>query len=353
MSADTGKTINDLFRYFCKALGNNEISSRKTDHIELAFEAQAKQHDNRFYYEPLLSGHTPENPIGALQLAGKIMQYPIWISSMTGGTTHAADINKNLATACRIYGLGMGLGSCRPVLLDKSVLPDFAVRKYIGEQPLYANLGIAQIEQLLYSGNSSKITELVDMLEADGLIVHLNPLQEWMQPEGDKIEHSPLMTIQKLLDVFKGSVMVKEVGQGMGPESLKALMQLPLESIEFGAYGGTNFSLLEALRGDEFRKEQYTCVANVGHTANEMVDYVNEILNTNGFQMKTRSLIVSGGIQSFLDGYYYISKLQWKSMYAQASAFLKYALKGEQELLEYTEAQIKGLALASSYLKVK
>ena len=107
----------------------------------------------------------------------------MWVSSMTGGTAWAKTINHNLARACKDFGMGMGLGSCRSLLHSNDTFSDFNVRPFIGEDlPLYANLGIAQVEELLERGQLRKVKELVDKLEADGLIIHINPLQEWLQP---------------------------------------------------------------------------------------------------------------------------------------------------------------------------
>ena len=112
--------------------------------------------DDRFYYEPLLSAHPSEtNPVGFL---GKKLRAPIWVSSMTGGTELARKINTNLARACREFGMGMGLGSCRSLLDRDEYLGDFNVRELIGDElPFYANLGIAQVEQLIKGGATEKV----------------------------------------------------------------------------------------------------------------------------------------------------------------------------------------------------
>ncbi|MCC7298101.1 MAG: type 2 isopentenyl-diphosphate Delta-isomerase [Bacteroidia bacterium] len=329
------------------------MSIRKTDHIDLAFAAQVNGHDARFNYEPMLSGHPAGLALPPTLIAGKTMLAPIWISSMTGGADHAGKINRNLAKACKEFGLGMGLGSCRPVLDDDKYLNDFKLRSLIGDQPLFANLGIAQVEQLLEQGKAETIVHLLDRLEADGLIVHVNPLQEWLQPEGDVIVHPPIDTLKRLLDLIKQPIMVKEVGQGFGPRSLSQLLALPLEAIDFGAHGGTNFSLLENLRSDAFLQEQYEGVSHLGHTAAEMTQMAKNLLQSAEQTTLCRGIIVSGGIRNFLDGYYSIRQLPIKAVYAQASAFLKYALLGEEELFRFIETQIRGLEMAYNYLTPK
>src|SRR5690606_12581743 len=111
--------------------------------------------------------------------------------------------NHRLAKACKQFGFGMGLGSCRIILDDNTYLPDFDLRKTLGDElPLFANLGIAQIEELVELKKVNKAIELVKKLRADALIIHVNPLQEWIQPEGDKIKIAPILTITKFLEQF-------------------------------------------------------------------------------------------------------------------------------------------------------
>ena len=197
-----------------------------------------------------------------------------------------------------------------------------------------------------------KIKELIEKTEANGLIVHINPLQEWLQPEGDRINQPPLVTIKELLNKTDLKIIVKEVGQGMGPESLISLMKLPLAAIDFGAHGGTNFAMLEMIRGNEIRKEVYEPVANVGHTAVEMVEFVNGILGSSE-NLACRNFIISGGVKSFLDGYYLTEKINTTAIYGQASALLKHAKDNYELLCEYLELQIKGLTLAKTFLKIR
>jgi isopentenyl-diphosphate delta-isomerase len=328
-------------------------NDRKLEHIKLALDSQTKlaEQDLRFNYEPMLSAH-PENLDLSIQFLGKTMRTPIWVSSMTGGTGVARTINGNIARACREFGMGMGLGSCRKILFDKTHWDDFNFRSEIGnEQPFWANLGIAQVEELLASKNIQAVIDLVGELRADGLIVHVNPLQEWFQPEGNRLKQSPLQTIQQLLDQVQIKIMVKEVGQGFGPESLRQLLALPLEAIEFGAYGGTNFSKLEMLRGDQQKLEAGLPFAFVGQSAGQMVDSVNQLLKENP-DPACYQLIISGGIQNALDGYYLTSKSQLPAVFGMASAVLKHASESYESLAEFLENQIQALRLANAYLKI-
>ncbi|NNF33303.1 MAG: type 2 isopentenyl-diphosphate Delta-isomerase [Saprospiraceae bacterium] len=328
---------------------------RKKDHIELAFKSQtqADDIDHRFYYEPMLSGHPGEDAIPSTALLGHTFKIPVWVSSMTGGTALARTINFNLARACKQFGMGMGLGSCRSLLYSNETLTDFDVRHLIGDQPLYANLGIAQVAELVAKGAYLKIKELVDKLSADGLIIHVNPLQEWLQPEGDSYMESPLDVIKKVLDHLNKPIIVKEVGQGMGPESIKALMKLPVQAIDFAAHGGTNFSKLELLRSDESRAEALGPLVRVGHSAGDMVQMVNQGVKELGNERQCHEIIVSGGIRNYLDGYYCLDSLSLPAVYGQASAFLKHAREGYEPLEKYIEGQISGLKMAYAFLKAR
>ncbi len=326
------------------------MPDRKHDHIGLAFESQTGvvQNDTRFIYEPMLGAH-PDKLEDVAFMTGKL-KTPIWASSMTGGTGLARIINENIARVCKDFGMGMGLGSCRILLDDDTYFEDFNVRKFIGDQPLYANLGIAQIELLLKSGKLGSVHTLIEKLQADGLIIHVNPLQEFFQPEGNVIQQAPIETIEELLLKLQVPLIVKEVGQGFGSESIKRLMQLPLEALEFGAFGGTNFSLLEMKRGNKDQYKIFEPFAFVGQTAGQMVEHINEIVLSS--DMKCRQVIISGGIQTFLDGYYLMQKCSVPSVYGQASSILRHAKESYEELYNYIEAQVKGLSLAQAYLRI-
>lgn len=330
--------------------------SRKRDHIELAFQSQIEEGklDNRFYYEPLLSAHPEKNSLPVFDFLGKEMKAPIWVSSMTGGTKFAGIINHNLARACKDFGMGMGLGSCRSLLFSDDHLKDFDVRNLIGDDlPLFANLGIAQLEDLISDNKIGLVNTLLQKLRVDGLIIHVNPFQEWLQPEGDRFRHPPIDTIETVLEKVNAPLIVKEVGQGMGYESLKRLFQLPLAAVDFAANGGTNFAKVELLRSDEQKQSIFQKLAYAGHSAEEMTIMTNKIIEDLGVKIRCKEVIISGGVKNFLDGYYLINKLVLPSIYGQASSFLKHARGNYQELYNYVDAQIQGLELANAFLTLK
>jgi isopentenyl-diphosphate delta-isomerase len=326
--------------------------TRKQDHIELALASQTLRGevDHRFYYEPLFSAHPSPKTDLSLTFLDKKLNAPLWVSSMTGGVGPARHINQNLARLCREFGLGMGLGSCRVLLDNDTYLNDFNLRPLIGNDlPLFANLGIAQVEQILGDEKQChKLNELLTKLDADGLIVHINPLQEWFQSEGDRLLQSPLETLKKLCAVLKHKIIVKEVGQGMGPQSLKALLELPIAGIELAAFGGTNFTKLEQLRS---KNDSMKAFAKVGHTAIEMVKSLNALLLVHP-EFIDKQIIISGGVENILDGHYLRENLKFNSVIGQAKNFLAHA-ENYDELKKFTEGQINGLKMAKAFLVTK
>jgi len=327
--------------------------TRKNDHIDLAFRSQVPDIDPRFYYEPILSAH-PTSVIREISFLNKKLHAPLWISSMTGGTEKAFHINRNLAAVCNEFGIGMGLGSCRIILDNETYFEDFNLRPIIGDDfPFFANLGVAQLEELIRSKKLDQVQRMVDNLKADGLIIHVNPMQEWLQPEGDRFVRTPLEVIEICLGNFTFPIIVKEVGQGMGYHSLKELFKLPLAAIDFAAHGGTNFAKVELLRSSPEQQELFGPLAHIGHTAEEMVDFTNRIVDELGNDRKCNQVIISGGIKDFLDGYYLISKCTVPAIYGQASPFLKYALQSPESLRQFVQGQLEGLKIANAMLRIR
>jgi isopentenyl-diphosphate Delta-isomerase len=327
---------------------------RKNDHIDLAFSSQADHllTDKRFSYEPILGSYI-RGVIEPFTFLGRTLRTPLWVSSMTGGAAQAKTINLNLARACKEFGMGMGLGSCRILLEDEKYFPDFDMRDVMGDDlPLYANIGIAQLEEMLASKTTDRIAGLVSRLRADGVIIHVNPVQEWLQSEGDLLKRPPLETIEEFLSLTSLKVIIKEVGQGMGPESIVRLLQLPVEAFELAAFGGTNFAKVELVRSSPYKKEFFEPISMIGHTAGEMLEIINKYAES-GNKSGCRQIIISGGIHSFLDGYYYMSKSILPAIYGQASGLLRYARGNYEDLQKFITGQINGLIFARAFLRVK
>ncbi len=300
--------------------------------------------DVRFHYEPMLSAH-PQGAAHTTDIIGKAFNFPLWVSSMTGGAAHARELNHTMARACEEFELGMGLGSCRPLLEDSArFMADFDVRDLMPGRPLFANLGIAQVEKGL--SDLSPIHRMVEALRADGLIIHVNPLQEWFQPGGDLFKLPPLETITRFVDSAPYPVMVKEVGHGMGPKSLEALMRLPLAAIEFAGYGGTNFSVLEATRA----QRESTGLTQVGHSAAQMTGFVRTLLARDE-KFRCQRFIISGGIRDVLEGHHLTAQLPGRAVFGMAHGVLRKAQEGYQSLQEFLTAQRDQYRMAQAYLR--
>jgi len=353
---------------------------RKHHHLEMADQAQTPGHQRlpRFLqhctYEPLFSAH-PErwttankNSLKAnMKFLGKNLNYPIWISSMTGGVGAAKHINQNLAMMAREFGFGMGLGSCRPLLRDDFYFSDFNLRPIIGNDvPFFANIGMAQVEQFYLQKDYSPLLTLVDRLKVDGLIIHVNPLQEYFQPEGDRLLCPPLEVLSDFINKFSMPLIVKEVGQGMGPKSLNALMNLPVAAIELAGHGGTNFTALELKRKKRDLNSAVDTLeenspmmnfAHVGHSVDEMVKFIRDIESVNQENRNlTNHFIISGGIKDALDAWPLLLKLDpelsGRVLIGMARTFLGHATSDYKKLQKFAVEVVDGLNLASKYISL-
>jgi isopentenyl-diphosphate delta-isomerase len=326
--------------------------NRKSDHIALAMASQKKREEQLTYvnYEPLFAAHPQDHEILSIKFLGKDLNFPLWISSMTGGASKAFVINRNLAKMAHKFQIGMGLGSCRSLLSSDDFFNDFNLRPILGPNvPFYINLGIAQLEQLVSTNTLSKIQSLIDKLQADGLIIHVNPMQEWFQPEGDRFLKAPIETIYEVMKNRNFPIIVKEVGQGFGPKSLEALIELKVDAIELAGFGGTNFSTLETLRdpnhSDTYSSESLT---KIGHSPFEMIEFLNKISLKNE-HAKNVSVIISGGIQNVVEGQYYRNRLNYNSVIGQGMRFLKHA-EDENKLEQFFKDEVQTLLMCTKFL---
>jgi isopentenyl-diphosphate delta-isomerase len=329
-----------------EATSKFELAQRKNEHIDHALHQfnQKLINDKRFNYEPLFSSHIPK--LKKNNILNKTIDHPFWISSMTGGGDKSLHINQNLAHLCREFKIGMGLGSCRAMLEKEELVEHFNLRKIMGyDLPLFANLGIAQIEKYLLSDKIFVINDMMKKIEADALIIHINPLQEYFQANGDKLTLSPFETINRFIEQFKSPVVIKEVGQGMGEKSLHALMKLNILGIETASFGGTNFSAIE-LQKNNLMTPTETALINVGHDLYEMTATLNLI----GAE---KLCILSGGIKNMLDAHYALSKYQGNAIVGVAGMVLEHALGEYKDLESFFAKELSSYYLAKNFLVAK
>lgn len=186
-------------------------------------------------------------------LLGKRLAVPLIISSMTGGTPEASAINQHLAEAAQAAGVGMGLGSQRVAIQAPSLAATFQVRHVAPDVLLMANLGAVQLN---YGYGPEHCRRAVDMVEADALILHLNPLQEALQPEGETRFAGLLSRIEAVCRALEVPVVVKEVGWGFSEPVARQLADAGVSAIDVSGAGGISWSQVEMHRATTERQRQ-------------------------------------------------------------------------------------------------
>ena len=224
--------------------------TRKADHIRINLEEDVVSglttglEHYRFVHQAL-----PELDLNAVDLSqelfGRTVRAPILISSMTGGTQEAGRINRILAEAAQEMRVVMGVGSQRAALENDAVAETFRVRKYAPNIVLLANLGAVQLN---YGYSIDHCRRAVDMIEADALILHLNALQEAVQPEGDTQFAGLADKIAEVCSVMPVPVIAKEVGWGISERAAKLLADAGVAAIDVAGAGGTSWSQVEKFR---------------------------------------------------------------------------------------------------------
>jgi isopentenyl-diphosphate delta-isomerase len=223
---------------------------------------------------------------------GRRLGAPLLFSCMTGGTPRARQINRTLAAAAQRHRVAMGLGSCRVLLEHPEVLATFAVRDLCPDVPLLANLGAVQLN---LGVGLAACRRIVDLLEADALVLHLNPLQEALQPEGDTRFAGLFGRIEALCASLEVPVIVKEVGWGIAPDLVVALFDAGVAAVDIAGAGGTSWSEVERQRiADPVWARVAGAFADWGLPTAEAIRLAREAAPRG-------TLIASGGIRSGVD----------------------------------------------------
>lgn len=229
------------------------ISARKADHIRTNLEEDVNSgistglENYRFVHRAL-----PEVNLGDIDLStaflGKHLKAPILISSMTGGTEQAAQINRTLAEAAQYTGVAMGVGSQRAAIEHPELAESFKIRAIAPDICLLANLGAIQLN---YGYGIEQCQRAVDMIEADALILHLNPIQEALQKEGQTNFAGLISKIEIICNKLKVPVIAKEVGWGFSVEDVILLKNAGITAIDVAGAGGTSWSQVEMYRMED------------------------------------------------------------------------------------------------------
>jgi isopentenyl-diphosphate delta-isomerase len=222
---------------------------------------------------------------------GKQLQAPILISSMTGGFELARQVNRNLAAAAQRLGLAMGVGSQRVALEEPSVADSFRVRDVAPNILLLGNLGAVQLN---YGYTVEHCRRAVDMIGADGLILHLNVLQEAVQPEGNRNFSGLGAKIAGICRELKVPVVAKEVGSGISAEVALRLKGAGVKAIDVAGRGGTSWYAVEARRAAKGGKPADTTFADWGIPTEEALVATRQAV-------PDMQMVASGGIRSGLD----------------------------------------------------
>lgn len=226
-------------------------SDRKADHIRINLDEDVNFHQLTAGFERYRFVHQalPELDLSQVEtgvtLFGKRLAAPILVSSMTGGTERAGLINQRLAEAVQERRVALGVGSQRAALEEPAAAASFVVRRYAPDALIFANLGAVQLN---YGYGVDECRRAVEMVEADALILHLNPLQEVLQPEGDTNWRGVLPRIEEVCRHLDVPVIAKEVGWGISAEMARRLINAGVSAIDVAGAGGTSWSEVEKHR---------------------------------------------------------------------------------------------------------
>ena len=272
----------------------SDIRQRKHDHVELVLnDPEVDRHASGLDAVRLTHRALPELDYDEVDtrctLLDHTLSFPFLISSMTGGEGAALNrINRHLAEAAEACGVAMAVGSQRIMLEHPETAESFALRRYAPSVPLIANLGAVQLNEGV---TLVQIEELIDVLDADALYLHLNPLQEVIQPGGDRNFAGLAERIAEVVDGIDVPVILKEVGCGLSAEDIELGLRAGVDHFDLAGRGGTSWSRIEALRaGDPLGFEFQDWGLTLVETLQQAAPYRSRA-----------TFIASGGIRSGVD----------------------------------------------------
>lgn len=307
-------------------------TGRKADHIRINLEEDvtakgvtAGFEDYRFLHRAL-----PEIDLDqvdtSIDLFGRHLETPIFISCMTGGTPEAERINRTLAQVAAQLGMALGLGSARVLLEHPEVLPSFSVRRIAPNTLIMANIGAVQLNLGL---GVDECRRLVELIEADALVLHLNALQEALQPEGDTLFGGLLEQIAQLCRTIEVPVIAKEVGWGIASDQALLLLQAGVSAVDVAGAGGTSWSEVERHRIDsKVRREVARAFADWGLPT---ADAIREAR----IAAPNACIFASGGVRSGMDVAKAIAL--GADMVGVAGPFLRAAAQGRDAACDLAE----------------
>lgn len=302
---------------------------RKEDHIRINLEEDVgfKQITTGLENYRFVHNALPEMNLADVDtrigLFGKTLQIPLLIASMTGGTEYAELINRRLAQAAEARGVAIGVGSQRAAIEDPTLAGTFQIRPLAPTIPIFANLGAVQLN---YGYGVDHCRRAIEMIGADALILHFNPLQEAVQPEGDTDFSNLYAKVETVCRALPVPVIAKEVGWGFSAENVRRLIDCGIAAIDVAGSGGTSWSQVEMHRADtEARRRIAATFLNWGTPTAEAILIARQ-------QTSTHPVFASGGLRTGLD----IAKCigLGATLGSMAGPFLKAAIQSVDAVLE-------------------
>jgi isopentenyl-diphosphate delta-isomerase len=235
----------------------SDISQRKSDHLRLAVEGDVAFRNRSALFEcvELVHNALPEVHFDDVNLEvnvlGKLLKAPLLIAGMTGGTSEAGRINRELASVAEEHGYAFGLGSQRAMLKNPSQVSTFQVRDVAPDALLLGNIGMTQARELA----TEQLGELCERVGADALCVHLNPAMELIQAEGDRDFRGGEELFRRLAADLLIPVIAKETGCGIAPGVARRLLACGVRHVDVSGAGGTSWVAVETLRAAEAQKK--------------------------------------------------------------------------------------------------
>lgn len=275
-----------------KSAPPEDLKDRKADHIRLALEPRMQL--GASWFDDYQFSHTalPEIDLAdvdtSVEFLGCQLSAPLLISCMTGGTEIAGRINRNLATGAAEERVAVGIGSQRKALEDPEKADTFRVREIARSVPLLANLGAVQLN---YGMGLRECRQAVEMIGADALVLHLNPLQEALQPEGQCNFSDLLPKIGEVARELEVPLVVKEVGSGLSEPVARALAGVGVRILDTAGTGGTSWARIEAQRSGELELGELFAGWGIPTPLS-----IQEVRRVDGV-----TVIASGGLRNGLD----------------------------------------------------
>jgi isopentenyl-diphosphate delta-isomerase len=276
---------------------SDKINTRKLDHLRAIADDEAiERHGSGFDAVRLTHNGLPELDFAqidsSVEFLGKQLSMPLVISSMTGGDSEEIlNINRNLAIAAEATGIAMAVGSQRVMFANPKAAASFALREFAPNALLLSNIGAVQLN---YELNIDHVREAMNVLEADGLYLHLNPLQEAIQPEGDLNFANLSEKIASVANQVDKPVLLKEVGCGLSPRDIEKGLSAGITHFDLAGRGGTSWSRIEYHRRKRQEDEMGLLFQDWGLTTVEALKLAEPYRDRARF-------VASGGIRSGID----------------------------------------------------